>query len=564
VDANACVAYFSMEIGLEATVPTYSGGLGVLAGGTLRSAADMGIAMVGITLLPRKGYFRQQIDATGWQTEEPVIWPVDDYLTALPQRASVEIEGRSVTLRPWVYTIEGNSGHSVPVYFLDSDLEENDPRDRVLTDYLYGGDEYYRLCQEVLLGIGGVRMLRTLGYQNIQRFHLNEGHASMLVVELMREHKQASGDTTISPADIADIRKHCVFTTHTPVPAGQDKFPPELVRQVLGAAAPCAAVEQESCYEGKLNMTYLALNNSGYINGVAKKHRAISRLLFAGYQIDSITNGVHVKTWAAPSFKALFDRHISDWQNDNPSLRYALGIPGEEIWAAHQKAKQALIEYVNKSCNVGMDKDVFTIGFARRATQYKRAALLLRDTDRLRSIAARAGAIQIVYAGKAHPHDQKGKEIIQHIHRVAGSLLDVINIAYLPDYDMDQAKLLTAGSDLWLNTPDPPLEASGTSGMKAAVNGVPSFSVLDGWWIEGCIEGVTGWSIDGSDNSAASEAQQDKDAGAIYEKLENIIMPVFYQQRSRFIEIMRYAIAINGSFFNTERMLSQYVTRAYF
>ncbi len=558
---QASIAYFSMEIGLESAMPTYAGGLGVLAGDTIRSAADLGISMVAISLIARNGYFHQQIDKSGWQTEEPVFWSVDDYLQEMPQRVSVTIEGRSVIVRAWKYEVKGVGGHSVPVYFLDTDLEENATSDRALTHYLYGGDQHYRLCQEVVLGIGGIRMLRALGYDEMRRYHMNEGHASLLILELLLEHAKVLGDAVITKQHIDAIRPRCVFTTHTPVTAGHDQFSLELVHQVLGPAGPFAQREQEFCCDGVLNLTYLAIDNSGYINGVAKKHGKVSRDLFAGYPIDSITNGVHLPTWACDPMQQLLDRYIPDWRADNFGLRQAVDIPTAEIWDAHETSRRQLIDYVNRTTNTGMDFDVMTLGFARRATAYKRPDLLFKNPDHLRRIAQQAGPIQIVYAGKAHPADHHGKELIQQIHRIRDTLKDAVKIAYLPGYNMALAKLMTSGVDLWLNTPQPPLEASGTSGMKAAVNGVPSLSILDGWWVEGCIEGVTGWSIG---DTSDFEHQPEEDARALYAKLEQLIVPMYYNRRDEFVGIMRNAIAINGSFFNTERMLNQYITKAYF
>ena len=565
MNTDISIAYFSMEIGLESAIPTYSGGLGVLAGDTLRSAADAEIAVTGITLLSRKGYFRQRLNDDGWQTEEPVNWPVDDYLLPVSEQAVVELEDRRVMIRSWRYDIKGSTGHIVPVYLLDTDVEGNSEYDRTLTDHLYGGDQYYRLCQEVVLGIGGVRLLRSLGYKNIQRYHMNEGHSSLLVFELMAELKQEHGSSKSTTEHLENIRRQCIFTTHTPVAAGHDRFPMSLAFRVLKQCNPFKDCAEAVCCDNELNLTYLALAASYYINGVAKKHREISRKMFEGYRIDSITNGVHVYTWTSDSIRALFDRKIPDWREDNPSLRYALSISYDDIWQAHQLAKRRLLEYVNKVCNAGMDQNVMTMGFARRATQYKRATLIFSDINHLKTIAEHCGPIQIVFAGKAHPKDNPGKELIVEIFRIKKQLGDDIRIAYLPDYDMEVGRLITSGVDLWLNTPLPPMEASGTSGMKAALNGVPSLSILDGWWIEGCIEGVTGWAISNSEQQISDvPLAANSEANIFYSKLENIIMPMYYQNRDAYIDIMRNAIAINGSFFNTERMISQYVTKAYF
>ena len=557
------VAYFSMEIGLDPAMPTYSGGLGILAGDTIRSAADLSIPMVAVTLLHRKGYFYQRLDASGWQREEPTEWAVDDFLQEMPERTAVSIEGRTVQIRAWKYEATGIDGYKVLVYFLDTDLQENFEWDRTLTHFLYGGDQRYRLCQEIILGIGGLRMLRALGYENIERFHMNEGHASLLTLELLDEEVKKAGRKSISHEDIEAVRKKCIFTTHTPVPAGHDQFPLDLVSRVLGRRE-VYDMKDVFCCDGLLNMTYLALNLSHYINGVAKKHGEITRLMFAGYLIDAITNGVHVATWVSASFQELYDRHIPGWREDNFSLRSALSIPKQEVWKAHIEAKKRLIQYVNRETNVGMDVNFLTTGFARRATAYKRGDLAFRDIERLKSISSKAGTLQLIYAGKAHPQDQSGKELIRRIFQAKEALKKEIKIAYLENYDIELGKMMTSGVDLWLNTPQPPLEASGTSGMKAALNGVPSFSILDGWWIEGHIEGITGWSIGENRRGAGEDHDPSKDAISLYSKLEQVIIPLYYNDRDRFIDVMRHSIALNGSFFNTQRMLQQYVLKAYF
>ncbi len=560
---NERIAYFSMEIGLDTAMPTYSGGLGVLAGDTVRSAADLQVPMVAVALLHRKGYFFQRLDANGWQREEPALWAVDDFVEEIPQRTSVKLEDRVVQLRAWRREVVGHSGYRVPVYLLDSDLPENTEWDRTLTHYLYGGDAHYRLCQEVILGIGGLRMLRELGYKHIERFHMNEGHAAFLALELLEEHLRDEGRAFITPEDLEAVRRHCVFTTHTTVPAGHDKFPVDMVINALGHKGILA--HKAICEsEGILNMTFLALNLSRYVNGVARRHAEVAGRMFAQYTIDSITNGVHAATWTSRPFQELFDRCIPGWRQDAFSLRHSENLPKQDLWQAHRRAKERLIQYVNREDNVGMDIDVFTLGYARRAASYKRAGLLFHDIEWLRQIAIRAGAIQIVYAGKAHPHDAHGKEIIQSIFHAREALKSVIKIAYLENYDMELGKLMTAGADVWLNTPQPPLEASGTSGMKAALNGVPSLSVLDGWWIEGCIEGVTGWAIGEYDPHPPEQTDHARDAASLYHKLEHVIVPRYYHDRDGFLDIMRHCIAINGSYFNTQRMVQEYVLKAYF
>jgi starch phosphorylase len=564
MEIDRTIAYFSMEIALEAGIPTYSGGLGVLAGDTVRAAADLHIPMVAVTLLHRQGYFSQRLDAQGWQHEEPVAWAIQDFVQDMPARATVTVEGRTVSLRAWQYPVRGLGGFTVPVYFLDADLPDNAAWDRTLTGTLYGGDAHYRLCQEALLGIGGVRMLQALGYTALARFHMNEGHASLLALELLDEQARRAGRSAFTHDDVEVVRQHCVFTTHTPVPAGHDQFPLDLVERVLGPRTAFHTMPDVFCCEGVLNMTYLALNLSHYINGVAKKHGEVARHMFAHYVIDAITNGVHAATWTSPPFQRLFDQYIPGWREDNFSLRYALSIPNQDVWNAHRTAKRRMLEDVNRATHVGMDVDVLTLGFARRATAYKRLDLLFQDIERLQQLAARAGGLQVIYAGKAHPQDQQGKELIQRIYAVKDLLKNDVKIAYLANYDIALGALLTAGVDVWLNTPQPPLEASGTSGMKAALNGVPSLSVLDGWWLEGCIEGVTGWAIGPNHRGLAAEDDRTQDAAALYDKLEQVVMPLFYGDQQSFLNVMRHAIALNGSFFNTQRMLQQYVVKAYF
>jgi len=557
------VAYFSMEIALHPGMPTYSGGLGVLAGDTIRAAADLKVPMVAVSLLHRKGYFHQELDPSGWQTEQPDQWFVNDFVREMKPRVSLSLEGRTVQLRAWRYDVTGLSGYTVPVYLLDTDLSGNSEWDRTLTHYLYGGDSHYRLCQEAVLGIGGVRMLRALGYAAIRRFHMNEGHASLLTLELLDEEMRRAARRAPEPADVEAVRAKCVFTTHTPVQAGHDQFPLDLARRVLG---PHQAFDMDRvfCCDGVLNMTYLGLNLSHFVNGVAKRHGETTRQMFASYPIDSITNGVHAATWVSGPFQELFDSYIPGWREDNFSLRYALSIPGEEVWQAHAMAKAQLIDFVNRATGVGMDAGVLTLGFARRAATYKRGDLLFQDIERLKRLAPEATPIQVVYAGKAHPRDEGGKQLIRRIHEAKAALKGSIRVVYLPNYNLELGKLLTSGVDVWLNTPEPPLEASGTSGMKAALNGVPSLSILDGWWLEGCIEGITGWAIGEDPNKTPAGGDRSQDAASLYAKLETVLIPTFYAARERFVAIMRHCIALNGSFFNTHRMVQQYVLKAYF
>ena len=555
------IAYFSMEIALEPEIPTYAGGLGILAGDTLRSAADMRLPMCAVTLIHRKGYFRQRLDESGWQFEEEDPWDIAKSVKELSPRVTVRIDGRDVHIRCWLYEIKGVSGEVIPVHLLDTDLEENSEWDRRLTDRLYLGDHYMRLCQEVVLGQGGVRMLKALGHRNLARFHMNEGHAACLGIELLYEEMEALGREEIDEEILHNVRAKCVFTTHTPVPAGHDQFGMELVRQVLGHYSAFLKrkdlFQSQHCESECLNMTSLALHLSHYVNGVAKRHAEVSRLMFAHYSIDAITNGVHPGTWVSPPFKVLFERFVPDWRKDSFNLRSILRIPDDQIWLAHQSAKDTLLNFITEQTGVQLSHDKITLGFARRAAAYKRPGLLFANRERLAEIAKQAGGLQLVYAGKAHPGDDQGKFLIQDIIRLKDDLAaQGITLVYLPDYDMRIAQLMTSGVDVWLNTPEAPMEASGTSGMKAALNGVPSLSVLDGWWIEGCIEGLTGWAVEDSTGAG--------DERALYDKLQKEIVPMYRDDRSKFIGIMRHSIALNGSFFNTQRMLLQYLARAYF
>ena len=557
------IAYFSMEMALEMGMPTYCGGLGLLAGDMLRAAADGQLPMAGVSLLHRKGYFHQKLDAVGNQSEHPCEWTVGDFVRELEARVHVNIENRTVRVRAWRYDVRGIKGGIVPVYLLDTDLPENSEWDRRITDHLYGGNEWYRLCQEIVLGIGGIRMLRALGHHDISRYHMNEGHAGMLAMELLDEHAASAGRSRFNHDDVEAVRRECVFTTHTPVPAGHDKFPLHMVESACGRTE-LSEMREIFCCEGELNMTYLALNLSHYINGVAKKHSEISQRIFAGYKIHDITNGVHPATWAAPSMQLLFDHYIPGWREDNFNLRHALSLPAMEVWDAHAAAKAALLDRVNRETNAGMEPNILTFGLGRRIAGYKRADLVFHNLERIKSIAAQAGAFQLVIAGKAHPGDLEGMEIIRRIFRAIECLKGHVRIAYLADYDWELGRLMTAGVDVWLNTPLPPLEASGTSGMKAAVNGVPSLSILDGWWIEGCIEATTGWAIGGTSTGGSPSLRTAQEAESLYDKMEYVVLPLYYRERERFIDVMRHCIALNASFFNSQRMLLQYVLNAYF
>ncbi len=545
------VAYFSMEIGVNSDVPTYSGGLGVLAGDVIRSSADLRIPLVAVTLISKKGFLKQKITPDGRQLEYPEEWEPSKFMKLLPTTTTVRIKGRNVKVGVWAYDQESLTGGTVPVLFLTTDVEGNIQEDRKITDYLYGGDDTYRLKQEIVLGIGGIRALEALNI-NVKKYHMNEGHSSLLTLELLKRNEMKADK----------VKNLCVFTTHTPVEAAFDKFPYDLISEVLESEVPQETLKK---YGGsdRLNMTLLALNLSKYTNGVTEEHMEYSRKLFPGYHIQEITNGVHSYMWTCQHFRQLFDAYIRGWANEPELLVRVDAIPNEELWEAHMKAKNELLAFIRQRTGLEMDIDALTLGFARRATEYKRATLIFSDLRRLRE-AKRQGRIQFVFAGKAHPRDEAGKRLIKDIYGYIDRLKDEIEIVYLENYNMQMAAKLTSGVDVWLNTPLPPYEASGTSGMKAAHNGVINFSVLDGWWIEGCVEGVTGWAIGPSPNQAISEEEKrSRELADLYSKLEYLVIPRFYKERDNWISMMRNSIGKVAYYFNSHRMMRRYATDAY-
>ncbi len=545
-----------MEIALSPSLPTYSGGLGMLAGDTLRSAADTAAPMVAVSLAHRCGYFRQMLDAVGQQTESDVPWSPEETLPPASQTVTITMQNREITIRAWRFDVVGVTGHIIPVFLLDTDVEGNNPYDRRLTDHLYGGDTYYRLCQETILGLGGIQLLHALGCQP-DVYHMNEGHAALLSIALLENQLKGAPLSTASENDIAAVRRQCVFTTHTPVPAGHDKFGLDQALQVLGRER-ASALESTGClHDNLLNMTYLALRFSRYVNGVAMQHGKVSQLMFPEYKVKAITNGVHAATWLSGPMQQLLDTEIPDWRIDNQYFRSAYGIAPDRIAACHHKSKQRLFDTVAKRTGTQFNPSMLTLGFARRVATYKRASLLLHDPVRLVKIAQKIGGLQILYAGKAHPADLAGKGLIRDVFAEAAHLnSSFLKIIYLENYDWDLGAQLTQGVDVWVNTPRRPYEASGTSGMKAALNGVPSLSILDGWWIEGCAESVTGWAIEDAENEAM-------EAESLYDKLENAIAPLFANPTG-WARMQQHCIAMNGTFFNTHRMLRQYFTNAYF
>ncbi|MBU1110730.1 alpha-glucan family phosphorylase [Patescibacteria group bacterium] len=558
------IAYFSMEVALEAGMHTYSGGLGVLAGDTLKTFADFGFAAVGITLLNELGYVEQGIDSTGRQVSRPELWNKEEYLTKLPFTIEVPFKGRAVACAVWQYIVVGQFEKEVPVYFLDTHLPGNNKYDRTLTSHLYGGDAYYRLCQEQILGLGGFILLDKLGFgqEKVRIYHLNEGHAAFVGLSLYSQGRESH---LADEAAIDLVHSKVVFTTHTPVMSGHDQFSSSDVGKTLPTKL-FNFLPEEAFQNNQLCMTRLALYYSGIVTGVARSHEKTAEKMFPGYDVVSVTNGVYHLAWTHPNFKSLYDKYIPLWRRDPAFLHAVLGIPDDEIWAAHRSAKQELIEHVNQTSSVKLALDVCTLGFARRVTVYKRPTLILTDLKKLEKIAAEVGPLQIIFAGEAHPYDRQAIELIRQIFQKTQQFKGNVKIAFLEDYGMGLATKLTAGVDVWLNTPRRTYEASGTSGMKAALNAVPHLSVLDGWWPEGWVEGVTGWSI----GSQIMRTELDDQTGwgldvlDLYYKLAVEILPLYYKDRTGFVRIMKCAAALNGSRFNTNRMVRDYVSKVYF
>ena len=575
------IAYYSMEIALDDRLPTFSGGLGVLAGDHVRAAADRGLPLGAVTLLYTHGFFDQST-AGGEQHEEPVEWSPSSLLEELPVRVAVVISGRRVELRVWRTLVEGVDGHAVPVHFLDANVAENAPEDRRITDRLYPSDPYERLRQEAVLALGGPLVLDTLGYQGIKVHHMNEGHGSLVPVALLARRvagldpaNALSGPlAAAAQADLDAVRRRCVFTTHTPVPAGHDRFSREIADAVLGPPV-LDALEALGCLEddGTLNMTVLGMRGAGFVNGVSLRHQDATREMFPFQQVEAVTNGVHSVTWAAPATAELFDRHVPGWRRDSQQLRYASGIPLSELRAAHERNKSKMCAEVRRRSGAVLRPEVLTIGVARRFATYKRNDLVLADLGRLSAIAESA-PLQIVFAGKAHPGDREAKEMIRHVASVTGAPPRGVTVAFVENYGMQLGRLLCSGADVWLNTPAPPNEASGTSGMKAALNGVPSLSTLDGWWLEGWIQGVTGWAVDAPDGpgdgleglvGTAGEHVRaaGEDAERLYRALETLVAPLYYKDPDAFSALGRHAVSLVASYFSAHRMVDEYVRRAY-
>ncbi len=547
------IAYFVMELGLEDSMPIYSGGLGVLAGDTLFSYADMDIPAVCVTLLYKRGYNLQKITPHGMQLDFDALWDYRRYLKKLDVEVEIFFGDLKQRITCWEYWVRSKG--DVRVLFLDADIEGNDPEIRKLNSKLYFDDGLYRLRQEILLGIGGYRILKALGYP-IHVYHMNESHSAFLVVELLKEF-----------GNIEEVRKRCVFTTHTPVPAGHDRFPLDMVKEELKAYN---HIDWEREAEGgNINLSLLASKYSGKVNAVSHRHKFVTAGIFPelGEDIEYVTNGVYHKRWVHGEIQELFNEYIPGWDENPILLQRAHEIPSELLLKKHNKIKSDLINLVNKQTDASFSDDVFTIGIARRVTPYKRNDLILRDIDRLIHIAESVGEIQILFAGKAHPKDGMGKEMIKNIFEKMKLLRErtkAVKVAFLENYGIDMAKLIIAGTDLWLNNPRRPYEACGTSGMKAGMNGVLNFSTWDGWWLEGGIEGVNGWGIGPKPSwRDMTESKDEEDLEDIYGKLAYVIIPTFYKHKDEWVQLMKNSIATIGPYFNTYRMVSEYISKVY-
>jgi starch phosphorylase len=574
-DGRFRVAYFSAEFGLDGSLPIYSGGLGVLAGDHLKSASDLGVPLVGVGLFYREGYFRQRLNDADLQEERyPENDPKRLPLHAETVSVTVELADESGDLVPVAVRVWRVEVGRVPLYLLDTDVDGNLDWARAITDKLYGGDRLHRLRQELVLGVGGVRVLRALAVEPTV-FHMNEGHSAFLQLERLRELVE-DGNVGRDEA-LERLRASTVFTTHTPVPAGNEIFDGALVEQNVGATvARCGFEWHEFAALGRVHegeegfgLTPFALRTSAHANGVSALHGEVSREMWQGLwpdrpaedaPIGSITNGVHARSWIA---EPLDDLLGSEEDMGTPDLAGAYELDGESLWAAHRTAKNELLRLMERrGLRASFEPEALTIGFARRFATYKRADLLFSDPERLsRLLADSERPLQIVLSGKAHPADEGGKALIQRVVAFARGESSHGRVVFLPDYDMTLARYLVQGVDVWLNTPRRPLEASGTSGMKAALNGVVNCSILDGWWAEGH-SAETGFAIGGDEVAANDDAQDAADAEALYAVLEKQVIPAYYD-RDRWLVLMRNSIARLGARFNTNRMLVEYVERLY-
>ncbi|MFX1394322.1 MAG: alpha-glucan family phosphorylase [Promethearchaeota archaeon] len=550
--ADTKVAYISMEIALDSNIPTYSGGLGVLSGDTVRSAADLEIPMVGICLCYSSGYFYQLFNERGEQKEKEIEWSFFYEFDKVEKPISMKIQNKEIKISAWSYNVIGQSGHVIPIYLLTTDVEGNEEWQRKLTAALYDStSRWHRIVQEVILGIGGVRLLESLGYNNIKVYHINEGHGAFATLELL---KQTNGN-------IDDVKQKVVFTTHTPVPAGHDTFNYDLVHDVFGNELPKKIKELGG--QNELNMTLLAMNLSRYKNGVAKKHGDISRKMFPNYNIDYITNGIHLPFWVSKPIRKIFDKKWPNWRANPSVLENAVEIDDLDLFDAHIENKFNLISYQKGHSWNLLDEELITFGFARRFATYKRAILLFHDIDRLGKICK--NSVQFIFAGKAHPKDQMAKDYIKKVFQSGEYLFDNygVKVVLMENYNMDLSHMLVSGVDVWLNTPNRYREASGTSGMKAALNGVLNFSVQDGWWLEGYkMNPLAGWAIGPDDSDPeAIKNNWDVDSNYLYEILENEIIPT-YMNHDEWIFRQKNAISL-AAHFNTHRMVEEYADKAY-
>ena len=539
------IAYFSAEIGISSSLPTYSGGLGVLAGDHIKAAGDIGLNMCAITLLYREGYFKQRIDEEGIQTETYPRFDPYPLLKKLDVKFTLRLRARDVWIQVYRFDYVGHGGHSVPIYFLDTDVEENINDDRIISQRLYSGNKDHRILQEAILGFGGARLLDELGQNDIKKYHMNEGHCSFLVLNLLEKFN----------GDMEKVKSLCHFTTHTPVPAGHDHFSEKRVKKLLRGLLPEDLKLPSLVQNGRLHMTELGLYFSRTANGVSALHGDVAQDQFPWSNIDFITNGVHHSYWMGSPFKRVYDQYVPEWRANPECLLMIDDIADDVIWNAHQERKQYLLGYANSQVSKALDKDTLTIGFARRAATYKRAQLLFHDMDRLESLGAKK--IQVIFSGKAHPKDHEGKEIIRQIVSKSKAMFGKVKIIYLENYNMWLGRMITSGVVVWLNTPLRPNEASGTSGMKATLNGVPNLSVLDGWWAEGCKNGVNGWAV--GDPKYSDDAS---DADHLYSVLENSVIPTFYNDRNKWISMMKEAIK-TGVDFTAHRMIMEYNQKFY-
>lgn len=552
------VAYFSMEMMLETDIPTYAGGLGILAGDLLRSCADMGINAVGISLVYNGKAFSQHIENDGTQSFTEVEWRKMDQLTKLTDRVTITINSEAVQIGVWRYEITGLHEHVVPVYLLDTTLIENSEWARTITQDLYADKGDIRFAQEMVLGVGGVKMLQQLGYHDVKIYHMNEGHCAFVPLALLSEN------------DYQDdaVRQKCTFTSHTPIPEGHDTFDYDFAQKYAGNYLPWHIKDIAS--PETMHMTKLAMNMSKYSFGVSQKHGKVSRHIFPGHEIETITNGVHHRTWISPIMQDLFEKYLPGFL-ENPSLlkKAVDAIPDDELWNAHMQCKRELMGYANNHLSAVntqdkkftapddyFDENTLTIAMARRPVPYKRPTLLYHNLERFLKIGK--GKVQIIQCGKSHPHDSRSQEIVREIVQLSKKVRGKVRIDYLEDYSPRIARFLVAGTDIWLNTPMQPLEASGTSGMKAAMNGVLNFSVPDGWWIEGKrMEPDSGFVIGEEIKGLDAEFDDDKDSDALYNELEKVIIPMFYDNRTEWIRRMKHAIAL-GAYFNTHRCIREY------